>query len=92
MSDWKVITPGPKLGQAPMKGGRFLVETRSGIEVAQVRCEEHARLIAAAPALLDALRQYMGFCGNTCYSVPREVAKMLYDNAEAAIKEAEGGV
>lgn len=49
-----------------------------------------ARLIAAAPDLLAALRFYMMMCGNTCYAVSPETAKEMHAMGKAAVDKVEG--
>lgn len=55
-------TPGPWISRQPEKWcGRYRVETPAGIEIAAVPQDEaNARLIAAAPELLDALEAIIG--------------------------------
>ena len=50
--------------------------------------EANAQLISAAPELLEALKMYMGICGNTGYSTTREQFQMAYKQAEQAIAKA----
>lgn len=52
--------------------------------------EDDARLIAAAPALLEALKWYVMACGNTAAVVDREAVRTAWDKAQAAIAQAEG--
>lgn len=50
----------------------------------------NARLIAAAPELLQALRHYVTIFGNTAAVVDRQSAQEAYALARAAIAKAEG--
>ena len=52
--------------------------------------EESARLMAASPDLMEALRFYVLICGNTAYSTTRESAMEAYEMANKAIAKAEG--
>jgi hypothetical protein len=47
--------------------------------------EANARLLAAAPALLEALKFYVGICGNTASSVTPETALEMYETGKAVI-------
>lgn len=50
----------------------------------------NARLIAAAPDLLEALALYVAACGNTAASVDRELVQEAWRRANAAIAKARG--
>jgi hypothetical protein len=93
-------TPGP-WSAATMKGGRPLVRPKvsdfdtqpiatveGGYSQSQVVLNANARLIAAAPDLLDALRELRERCG----SAVRDAGKFLaaLDRADAAIAKATG--
>ena len=51
-------------------------------------CEANARLISAAPDLVEALSFYVAICGNTANTVDRESARQAYEMARAALSKA----
>jgi len=52
--------------------------------------EANARLIAAAPELLEALEYYVSLCGDTAHTVSDEAAREMFTRGSAAIAKATG--
>ena len=92
-------TPGPWHSDEPLLIGRFLIRDDAGEIVAEVcglpwsetETEGNARLIAAAPELLTALKQLLGFCETAwCIDEDEEGPDPNLLIAREAIAKAEG--
>ena len=92
-------TPGPWSANGKANEADYVVRDQNGHALASVflptnvlEAEANARLIAAAPDLLEALQ---GIVAADFESVPRtavyRAVKLLQDEARAAIAKAEGG-
>lgn len=84
----------PNFDYSPGTDGTFRVTNfKSNLDVAKVRTEADAHLVAAAPSLLDALRAFVGLkpAGYCSHGVECFHCAERRKNAEAAIAKASGG-
>ena len=87
-------TPGPWHVDFASYNGPYICTPHAERGIARVVFGDssvaNARLIAAAPDLLEALALYVAICGNTAHSVTRESAQQAHAKATAAIEKALG--
>lgn len=84
-------TPGPWYAGGPMDFDNYIVQTKKGAiaHVHPPHAEAHARLIAAAPELLDAAKRWL--YERDLYNVPpRQQERDAERDLRAAIAKAEG--
>lgn len=90
MDAWKVITPGNKLGNAPASGP-YLIKTEAGLDIGTATTEEHARMMAAAPALFHACQAAVAYWTSR-HKSNRDAAMEIIDDAMRKAKNPEVAV